>query len=37
MSPERLAMIFDLAHRAFHLAIDVARFFLDVAPIPGLN
>lgn len=29
MSPDRLATIFDLAHRAFHLAIDVA-------PLPGL-
>jgi hypothetical protein len=37
MSPERLTVIFDLAHRAFHLAIDVAAFFLNVPPVPGLS
>lgn len=37
MNPDRLATIFELAHRAFHLALDVARFFLNVPSVPGLN
>lgn len=37
MSPERLVVVFDLAHRAFHLALDVARFFLNVPSTPGLS
>lgn len=37
MSPERLATIFDLSHRAFHLAMDVAKFFLNVPSTPGLS
>lgn len=30
MSPDRLEIVFSLAHRAFHLALDVAAFFLNV-------
>lgn len=36
MSPDRLATIFDLAHEAFHLALRLARFFLDVPSVPNV-